>query len=144
MVNAKKSEDRIYLAERMVDALRESMSILAISKATGVSRMTVTKIAKGDAKRLTEKVFQAIKKYYDRTIGGEPTLTTLQPKPQAKTTPAAVAEAVHIAKEDKSIDFPPTESIGSFVSLESIQAEITVLERRLEILKKIAELAKEL
>jgi len=144
MSSKQPNEDRVLLAERMVDELRGSLSIAGIARATGVNSLTVSKIANGDSKRITDKVFSAIQSYYNGFKSGTAPTASIERKKPGRKPKSAVTNAVKIAKEDKALEFPPNDTSAGFVSLEAVQIEISMLEKRLGILKQIADLAKEL
>jgi hypothetical protein len=125
--------DKVVEAEHMVDELLQSMPATHVSKGSGINYITISKIAKGDSSRISERVFASIKKFYDARQTGEVEVTSRPRKKRAaKAAPETAAPA------------PSTFEDGDLVSIGTIQSEILKTEKRLSILKKMLELAKEL
>lgn len=126
--------DKILHAERMVDELLQSSSAAAIARGSGVNGITVGKIAKGDSSRISDRVYESIRNYYERRQSG-----TVEVTPRKRKQRTVKAKAAPVVK-----NAPSATENGDLVNITTIQFEISKTEKRLEILKQMLELAKEL
>jgi hypothetical protein len=140
--------DDVKTAERLVDELLGSMTAFAISKGCGVNYLTVSRIAKGDSKRISHKVLRALMAFHTRFKSGE-----LPPpgekkrrgrKPKAAVKDTAVETGQPAQAGDIELLLTPTPAPLSAVNTGPIQEEIARLEHRLDVLRQMLELARQL
>ena len=147
--------DTVLKAERMVDEMCESMTVYALAKISGLNYLTLQHIAKGDARRVSGKVFAPLQKFYeDWKVGKMPPapergkpgrkaktadIASTQSAPDRGVAPSATSgsTAVHSANYGR-----PDPSTLPFIRLDAIEAEIDRLEKRIAMLKELLELAK--
>lgn len=132
-LDSNSKSDKVHQAERMVDELLQTTSAMQVAKGSGVNYITISKIAKGDSSRISERVFESIKTFYEGRKAGT---VDVEPRMRKPRTPKPAPEQAsgNAASFDE----------GGLVSIGTIQAEILKTEKRLAILKQMLELAREL
>ncbi len=133
--------DMVLLTERMIDELLSNTTAYALAKVSGLNYLTLQHIAKGEAKRVSHKVYNAVKAYYDAVKAGTAPARPERGKPGRKPRAAGAvlpSSGLMGATAGDRLDL----SAMPYVRLEAIESEIERLEKRIVMLKDLLELAK--
>ena len=144
-------QDRVLLAEHMVDELVQNMTAYALAKISGLNYLTIQHISRGEAKRISDKVYLPLKTFYDDWKAGKtlPKIEKHKPgrKPAALLAQYARGTGTGASPTPGSMNTAPSfvrSDLPSvpFIRLDAIQVEIERLEKRIGMLKELLELAK--
>ena len=155
----------VMQAQRMVNELLESMPPYVLATACGINYLTISRIAKGDSKLISNKAYDAIASYYARVSPAplpESQSADVLREEQKDDVAAEAADAPAPALVPRRAGRPrstsgtrapairtpvPPDTVTSasdIISVNAMRAEIERLENRIVVFRKMLELAKQL